>query len=164
MRAGVRVVFPASQLSARRAASTRPHRASTGQDRFLELNLTAVKIVFTRINGPIPNRGLAMPDIDMFGVTYLQQISEAADPTAGLHIEPGIWANVPKTSDPTEPHSVVRMASIPHGTVMLAQGVWQIIPGGPQHIPDNNILSLLLRLACACQRRLPHRRADLPRA
>jgi hypothetical protein len=119
----------------------RPHSlAGSGQDRFLALNRTDDTIVFTAINGPIPNRGLAMPDIDMFGVTYLQQISEAGQPTKGLHIEPGIWANVPHTSDPTEPPTVVRMASIPHGTVILAQGVWQVIQGGPQHIPDNNIL------------------------
>jgi hypothetical protein len=118
----------------------RPNRISSGQDRFLELNLTDETLVFTRINGPIPNRGLAMPDINMFGVTYLQQINEANQPTKGLHIEPGIWANVPKTSDPTEPPTVVRMASIPHGTAINAQGVWQVIAGGPQHIPDNNIL------------------------
>lgn len=118
----------------------RPHRASTGQDRFLELNLTDDKLVFTRINGPIPNRGLAMADINMFGVTYMQQINEAGHPDQGLHIEPGIWANVPQTGDPIEPPTVVRMASIPHGTVMNAQGVFQVIPGGPQHIPDNNIL------------------------
>jgi hypothetical protein len=118
----------------------RPHRASTGQDRFLELNLTDEKLVFTKINGPIPNRGLAMPDIDLFGVTYIQQINVTGDPTAGLHIEPGIWANVPSTSDPTEPPTVVRMASIPHGTVILAQGSASVIDGGPQTIPDNNIL------------------------
>jgi hypothetical protein len=118
----------------------RPHLASSGQDRFLELNRTDEKLVFTRINGPIPNRGLAMGDIDMFGVTYMQQINEAGHPTQGLHIEPGIWANVPKTSDPTERPTVVRMASIPHGTVILAQGVWQTVKGGPQHIPDNNVL------------------------
>jgi hypothetical protein len=118
----------------------RPHRASTGQDRFLELNLTDETLVFSRINGPIPNRGLAMPDINMFGVTYLQQINEAGNPAKGLHIEPGIWANVPHTSDPAEPPTVVRMASIPHGTTILAQGVWQMIAGGPQNIPDNNIL------------------------
>jgi hypothetical protein len=95
--------------------------------------------VFTRINGPIPNRGLAMPDIDMFGLTYMQQISESST-GAGLHIEPGIWAAVPVTTDPNEPASVVRMASIPHGTVILAQGGAQVLQGGPQHIPDNNIL------------------------
>jgi hypothetical protein len=118
----------------------RPHRASSGQDRFLELNRTDEKIVFTEIGGAIPNRGLAMPDIDMFGVTYLQQINEAGHPSQGLHIEPGIWAHVPQTSDPTEPPTVVRMASIPHGTVILAQGVAQVLAGGPQTIPDNNIL------------------------
>jgi hypothetical protein len=117
----------------------RPHRATSGQDRFLELNLTNETLVFSKINGPIPNRGLAMPDINMFGVTYMQQIAEASN-GSGLHIEPGIWANVPQTSDPTEPATVVRMASIPHGTVILAQGVSQVLAGGPQHIPDNNIL------------------------
>jgi hypothetical protein len=118
----------------------RPHRAASGQDRFLELNLTDESLVFSKIDGPIPNRGLAMPDINMFGVTYLQQINEANQPADGLHIEPGIWANVPQTGDPAEPPTVVRMASIPHGTVINAQGIWQVLAGGPQHIPDNNIL------------------------
>ncbi len=116
----------------------RPHNPPS-QDRFLELNMTDETLVFTRINGPIPNRGLAMHDIDMFGLTYMQQISETST-GAGLHIEPGIWANVPHTTDPNVPPSVVRMASIPHGTVMLAQGVAEVHPGGPQNIPDNNIL------------------------
>ena len=116
----------------------RPHHPAA-QDRFLELNLTDETLVFTKINGPIPNRGLAMPDIDMFGLTYMQQISGSVS-KAGLHIEPGIWANVPQTTDPTEPPTVVRMASIPHGTVILAQGVSQVLAGGPQVIPDNNIL------------------------
>lgn len=118
----------------------RPHRLTTGHDRFLELNLTDDKIVFTRINGDIPNRGLDMPDINMHGVTYMQQINEAGNPAAGLHIEPGIWAVVPQTSNPVEPQTVVRMASIPHGTVINAQGVFQVIAGGPQNIPNNNIL------------------------
>ncbi len=114
----------------------RPHHS--GQDRFLELNRTDETFVVTEINGPIPNRGLANPDINMFGVTYLQQINEAGTPN-GLHIEPGIWASVPHTTDPNIPPSVVRMASIPHGTVILAQGNAQILQGGPPHIPNNNI-------------------------
>jgi hypothetical protein len=118
----------------------RPHPLSSGQDRFLELNLTDETLVFSRINGKIPNRGLAMHDIDMFGVTYLQQINEAGQPAKGLHIEPGIWASVPQTSNPAEPPTVVRMASIPHGTVINAQGVAHVVQGGPQVIPDNNIL------------------------
>jgi hypothetical protein len=117
----------------------RPHHPHIPQDRFLELNLTNETLVFTKINGPIPNRGLVMPDINMFGTTYMQQISETST-GAGLHIEPGIWANVPHTTDPNEPPTVVRMASIPHGTVILAQGTFEVIAGGPQNIPDNNIL------------------------
>ncbi len=120
-------------------ATWRPHHPANQQDRFLELNKTDETLVFTRINGPIPNRGLAMADIDMFGLTYMQQISESST-GAGLHIEPGIWATVLHTTDPNEPASVVRMASIPHGTVILAQGVAEVHPGGPQNIPDNNIL------------------------
>ena len=116
----------------------RPHHPPS-QDRFLECNLTDETLVFTAIPGPIPNRGLAMPDIEMFGVTYLQQISGSVS-KAGLHIEPGIWATVPPTTDPAEPATVVRMASIPHGTVILAQGTAAIVAGGPQLIPDNNIL------------------------
>lgn len=118
----------------------RPHPvAEGGQDRFLELNLTAETIVFSRINGAIPNRGLLMPDINMFGITYMQQIAEKHDPSEGLHIEPGIWANVPHTTNPAEPPTVVRMASIPHGTAMLAQGTGKTILGGP-HIGESNII------------------------
>jgi hypothetical protein len=117
----------------------RPHNPSNPQDRFLELNLTDETLVFTEINGAIPNRGLLMPDISLFGVTYLQQISEA-NGGPGLHIEPGIWAVVPPTTDPSEPATVVRMASIPHGTVILAQGTTQFLQGGPPFIPGNNII------------------------
>jgi hypothetical protein len=115
----------------------RPHHP--GQDRFLELNLTTETLVFSKINGAIPNRGFQMPDINMHGLTYMQQISETSDGT-GLHIEPGIWATVPHTSDPNEPATVVRMASIPHGTAILAQGITEFHQGGPQNIPGNNII------------------------
>jgi hypothetical protein len=117
----------------------RPHPlAEGGQDRFLELNLTDEKLVFTKINGAIPNRGLEMPGIDLFGLTYLQQI-KGVDPVEGLHIEPGIWVNVPPTTNPVEPATVVRMASIPHGTTILAQGTFLTVGHGPQ-IADNNII------------------------
>jgi hypothetical protein len=117
----------------------RPHAlAQGGHDRFLELNLTEETLVFTRIKGAIPNRGLAMPDIDLFGLTYLQQI-KGVDPIEGLHIEPGIWVNVPPTANPAEPATVVRMASIPHGTTILAQGTFLEVGHGPQ-IANNNII------------------------
>ena len=117
----------------------RPHAlAGSGQDRFLELNLTSEKLIFNRIKGQIPNRGLLMPDINMFGLTYLQEI-EGTDPKEGLHIEPGIWINVPPTTNPALPATVVRMASIPHGTTILAQGTGKEIEAGP-HIGENNII------------------------
>ncbi len=75
------------------------------QDRFLELNLTQETLQFEVISGAIPNRGLLQADMNMFGLTYLQQISDANVVTvvnhrnvhAGLHIEPGIWITVPAT-------------------------------------------------------------------
>ena len=118
----------------------RPHHGG-GSDRFLELNRTDETLLFTDIGGPIPNRGFLNADINMFGVTYLQQINEAGTPN-GLHIEPGIWASVPHTTNPNVPPTVVRMASIPHGTVILAQGNSQVLQGGPPHIPNNNIFPI----------------------
>jgi len=100
------------------------------QDRFLELNVTSEQLEFTAISGPIPNRGLLQPDINMFGLTYLQQISDA-NLKAGLHIEPGLWAAIPKTSNPNVPPTVARLASIPHGTTILLQGTAGTAAAGP---------------------------------
>jgi hypothetical protein len=66
----------------------------------------------------------------MFGLTYLQQVADSTT-GGGLHIEPGIWAVVPETTDPPEQSTVVRMASIPHGTAMIAQGIASSAPGPP---------------------------------
>lgn len=106
---------------------TRPFfEPGNSQNHFLELNLTNETIDFALIEGAIPNRGRLQGDIDMYGLTYLQQISDAnlstPDKIVGLHAEPGVWANVPATTDPKEPPTVVRMASIPHGTAIIAQG------------------------------------------
>jgi hypothetical protein len=117
----------------------RPHFPASQHDHFLELNLTDDQIQFDAISGPIPNRGLLQPDINMFGLTYLQQISDA-NVHAGLHIEPGIWATVPATTNPAEAPTVVRMASIPHGTTILAQGTAKTAVGGP-NIPHTNIFA-----------------------
>ncbi len=108
-----------------------------GQDRFLELNVTSEQLDFAPINGPIPNRGLLQPDINMFGLTYLQQISDA-NLNAGLHIEPGLWVAVPKTSDPNVVPTVARLASIPHGTTIVAQGTATTAAAAP-NIPNTSI-------------------------
>lgn len=111
--------------------------STPGQGHFLELNLTEEVLEFSEIPGAIPNRGFLQPDIEMFGVRYLQQIKDANN-RAGLHIEPGIWVNVPQTENPAEVPTVVRMASIPHGTTVVAQGVSTQVPGPPV-IANNNI-------------------------
>jgi hypothetical protein len=100
------------------------------QDRFLELNVTSETIEFTAISGQIPNRGLLQPDISMSGLTYLQQISDA-NLKAGLHIEPGLWVTVPRTSNPNLGPTVARLASIPHGTAIVAQGIGTTAAAAP---------------------------------
>jgi hypothetical protein len=117
----------------------RPDQPSNGQDRFLELNVTDETLEFTAIGGNIPNRGLLQADIEMGGLWYLQQISDAnvAAPGNGLHIEPGVWLNIPPTTNPAESASVARLASIPHGTTILAQGVASQAVGPPIISPIN---------------------------
>ena len=69
------------------------------QDRFLELNETIETLEFEAIPGDIPNRGLLEADINLHGVSYLQQIKDAHalgpnGKLAGIHIEPGIWLSI----------------------------------------------------------------------
>jgi hypothetical protein len=97
------------------------------QDRFLELNETIETLQFEAIPGDIPNRGFLQTDINLHGVRYLQQIQDAHvigpnGKLAGIHIEPGIWLSTPLTDNPQDPATVARMASIPHGTTLVAQG------------------------------------------
>ena len=58
-------------------------------------------------------------------------------------LEPGIWATVPETEHPQEVPTVVRMASIPHGTTVLAQGVVFLSSEGP-NISDINITPFVI--------------------
>jgi hypothetical protein len=84
----------------------RPHTGAS--DHFLELNLTNDQIDIDIIPGDIPNRGLNQHDINLRGLRYLQQIS-----------------------DPKEPPTIARLASIPHGTTILIQGQATSATGGP---------------------------------
>jgi len=118
----------------------RPNTLTSGQDRFLELNLTDETLEFVPIPGGIPNRGLLQPDIQMAGLRYLQQISDAnfQPPNNGLHVEPGLWLNIPATTNPAVSASIARLASIPHGTTVLAQGLASLAVGPPV-IPAINL-------------------------
>jgi hypothetical protein len=109
--------------------------------RFLELNLTTDSFDFQVIPGVVPNRGLnPQTDLSLYGLHYLQRTSDA-DPAPGpgvlptgysttanqaLHIEPGLFMNVPAaiagTTPPGNAPTIVRMGSIPHGVTVLMQG------------------------------------------
>jgi len=95
--------------------------------RYLELNLTSDSFDFHVIPGVVPNRGLGpQQDLHLYGLHYLQRVSDADSPpfkTAGeaLHIEPGLFMNVPESEQHKE-ETIVRLASIPHGVTVLMQG------------------------------------------
>jgi hypothetical protein len=110
--------------------------------RFLELNLTNDSFDFRVIPGVVPNRGAGeQEDLSLYGLHYLQRVSDADVPpvtTAGeaLHIEPGLFMNVPASENHKTP-TIVRMGSIPHGVTVLMQGpAPKAVPvDGPPHIP-----------------------------
>jgi hypothetical protein len=91
---------------------------------FLELNLLRETIEFTTIGSPVMNRGSVQGDIAMYGVTYLHRVTDATTGEA-LHIEPGLFLNIPATTEPKADASVARLATIPHGTSLCAVGFAQ---------------------------------------
>jgi hypothetical protein len=101
----------------------------------VKLNATHETLEFTKIGGNVPNRGsTGQVDINIFGLTYLQRISDLQSNDA-LHIEPGFWLRVPATKVPEQPETVVRMGSIPHGTNIMAPGFSLVVPSGPKIDP-----------------------------
>jgi hypothetical protein len=102
---------------------------------YLQLNQTEETLKIDPIGSPIPNRGFGQDDMELSGLTYLQKISDASTGGA-LHIEPGIWVTQPETAYPpqTPPPGgqiVARMATIPHGNSVLAQGGATPFTGSP---------------------------------
>jgi hypothetical protein len=105
---------------------TPPHEA------VLEINLTRETLSFSKSLGSVPNRGLInQQDIFLNGVPYVQVIDNVTNeltgkddaPPTGIHFEPGLWMHVPATTvNPKLFETLNRMASIPHGTTINAQG------------------------------------------
>ncbi|NTJ44320.1 hypothetical protein G6L28_17125 [Agrobacterium larrymoorei] len=101
----------------------RPDRKSlTGF--FLQLDLLRETIEFTSIGSPVFNRGSVQDDISIYGVTYLHRVTDAVSGGA-LHIEPGMWLNIPATTDPKADASIARLATIPHGDAFSTIGFVQ---------------------------------------
>jgi hypothetical protein len=110
-----------------------PGPANDIDDNVLELNLTTETLAFSPSLGSIPNRGRVQGDVFLNGVPYLQTISDVTGGApVGIHFEPGIWLAVPATTNPAEQDTVVRMASVPHGTTINLQGTTSgPTPGAP---------------------------------
>jgi hypothetical protein len=107
---------------------------------FLQLNMLQEALEFTTIGSPVPNRGSAQDDISIFGVTYLHRVTDLYTGGA-LHIEPGMWLNIPPTSDPQAGPSIARMFTVPHGNaVCTIGGVEEIdIDGIPELPPISTV-------------------------
>jgi hypothetical protein len=99
----------------------------------LELNLTSETLSFAPSLGSITNRGFGtQQDIFLNGVPYVQSIEDVTTlPTRCIHFEPGIWLSVPAATTSKERVTLARMASIPHGTTMNAQGTFTSKVGKP---------------------------------
>lgn len=107
---------------------------------FLELNLIRETIEFTPIGSPVYNRGSLQEDIAIYGLTYLQRVTDAMTGGA-LHVEPGMWLNIPATTDPSGDASLARLATVPHGNAVCTVGHSEVVfPEGLPHIPSANTI------------------------
>ena len=102
---------------------------------YLQLNQTLESLKVNPIGSPTPNRGFEMDDIELFGLTYLQETSDVV--TGGtLHIEPGLWMRqpakiAPEESPPAGDDIVFRAGSIPQGNTILVKGTARKFNGPP---------------------------------
>jgi hypothetical protein len=114
-----------------------PVPPGTPRDNVLELNLTSENLSFSKSLGSVPNRGTgAQADAFLNGVPYLQTVSDTTihGESVPIHFEPGMWIHVPSTTIPPLGETVARMASIPHGTTIEAQGLVAPAKPGPPTI------------------------------
>jgi len=111
---------------------------------YLQLNQTHETLTVSPIGSAIPNRGFGQDDIELFGLSYLQKIHDHHTGGA-LHLEPGLWITQPGTAYPPEDppangQIIARMATVPHGTAVLAQGNAISFTGAPTLPPADFIL------------------------
>jgi hypothetical protein len=105
------------------------------KDNLLEYDLTEEKLVFLGgdILKDVPNRGFhTQRHVNLKGTPYLQQVTNVLNPVTvqpdsslktDIHFEPGLFMRTPATTAPELPATISRMASIPHGTTINAQGL-----------------------------------------
>jgi hypothetical protein len=112
----------------------------------LLVSRTRETINFAAIGGSIANRGSALfmnnfsrgqRDILYSGVTYLQSVTDYYT-GAGLHVEPGLFLNIPATDvNPSHNATIVRMASIPHGDTIHCESDTLLVQPQPSFDPIN---------------------------
>jgi hypothetical protein len=107
---------------------------------FLQLNLLRETIEFTPIGSPVLNRGSLQDDIAIYGLTYLHRVTDELTGGA-LHIEPGLWLNIPSTTEPASDASIARLATIPHGNAVCTVGHSEdvVFSGLPEIPPANTV-------------------------
>jgi len=73
-------------------------------------------------------------------LTYLHRVTDGQTGGA-LHIEPGLWLNIPATTEPPSEASIARLAAIPHGDAVCTVGHSEnvVFQGLPQIPPANTI-------------------------
>ena len=101
---------------------------------FLQLNML-------QIGSPIMNRGSQQEDISLYGLTYLWRITDQATGGA-LHIETGMFLNIPSTTEPAAGPTLARLATIPHGNSVCLAGFTQdagAVQGLPTIPPANTV-------------------------
>ena len=91
---------------------------------FLQLNVLREVIEFRPIGSPVVNRGSEQDDIAIYGVTYMHHVTDGVIGGA-LHVEPGMWLNLPATEAPKLDASIARLGTIPHGNAFCATGFVQ---------------------------------------
>lgn len=67
----------------------------------------------------------------------MQRVSDA-DTNQALHVETGMWLNVPASTIPDQPAALVRMGTIPHGNSMMASSSFQLQANGGPFIASAN--------------------------
>lgn len=96
------------------------------ENNVLELNVTQEALTFTQKDNisRVPNRGEGgQGQIFLAGVAYLQVVYDTLNPKTGkadgvpvgIHLEPGLWMQVPASQNPDLGITYTRMGSIPHG-------------------------------------------------
>ncbi len=106
---------------------------SVTSDNILELNLTSETLSFSPSlgSGPEPRRGTGRYFSERCTLLTVNQGHNRDASACRDSFEPGLWIIVPATTDPAEGVTLTRMASIPHGTTINAQGGFSTTNGPP---------------------------------